>query len=204
GQPVRRAGGAGRRRLPVVPGRLGVAVAGPGHRGAAVHRDRRQQRRAGDRQPGHPVVAADAGPRAAAGPGPGLGAVGVGQPGHRARGGAARPQRDPGGPAGAALAGQRTDPDVAPGLDRGDRAGRPLAGGHAARLLDRYSGSPTWASSVAASGPSSNSTWKPASSRIGTFSCTALACLLPGDSPTTTNEVFFDTELADLPPRTAI
>ena len=45
---------------------------------------------------------------------------------------------------------------------------------------------------------------KPSSSRIGTFSSTALACLLPGESPTTTKEVFFDTELADLPPRLAM
>ena len=40
--------------------------------------------------------------------------------------------------------------------------------------------------------------------RTGTSSCTALSYLEPGDSPTTTKEVFFDTEPATLPPREVI
>ena len=40
--------------------------------------------------------------------------------------------------------------------------------------------------------------------RIGTLSSTALSYFEPGESPTTTNEVFFDTEPATLPPREVI
>src|SRR6185437_10487743 len=49
-------------------------------------------------------------------------------------------------------------------------------------------------STAATSGPSSRSRRKPASSRTGTPSSTALSCFEPGFSPTTTYEVFFDTD----------
>src|SRR3954454_12851177 len=53
----------------------------------------------------------------------------------------------------------------------------------------------------ASSGPASSSTRKPSSSRTATPSCTALSYLLPGESPTTTNDVFLLTEPLTLPPR---
>ena len=58
----------------------------------------------------------------------------------------------------------------------------------------------TCACSRAASGPSANNTLKPSSSRTGTFRETALSYLEPGESPTTTKPVFFDTEPETLPP----
>ena len=60
------------------------------------------------------------------------------------------------------------------------------------------------ARSAAASGPSSRSTRKPSSSRIGTFNDTALSYFDPGVSPTTTKLVFFDTLPVTLPPRAVI
>src|SRR3954470_24307305 len=64
--------------------------------------------------------------------------------------------------------------------------------------------SPTFASSRAASGPDSLSTWKPCSSRIGTLRETALSYFDPGLPPTTTKAVLFDTDDAALPPRARI
>ena len=60
------------------------------------------------------------------------------------------------------------------------------------------------ATARAASGPSASSTFRPSSSRIGTFSDTALSYFEPGESPTTTKPVFFDTEPLTLPPRSSI
>src|SRR4051794_41832688 len=54
---------------------------------------------------------------------------------------------------------------------------------------------------TAASGPDSRSTSNPSSSRTGTPSCRALSYLLPGESPTTTNDVFLLTDPLTLPPR---
>src|SRR4029453_17829446 len=71
--------------------------------------------------------------------------------------------------------------------------GRETQSGHAFPAV-----SATWA---AASGPSSSSTASPSASSTGTPSCRALSYFDPGDSPTTTNDVFFDTELDTLPPR---
>src|SRR6185437_8171972 len=53
----------------------------------------------------------------------------------------------------------------------------------------------------AGGGPSASRRTKPASSRIGTPSCSALSALVPAFSPTTTKSVFFDTEPEALPPR---
>jgi hypothetical protein len=63
----------------------------------------------------------------------------------------------------------------------------------------RYS--PTFATARAASGPSLSNTSNPASSSTGTLSATAFSYLVPGDSPTTTKSVFFDTLELDRPPR---
>ena len=60
------------------------------------------------------------------------------------------------------------------------------------------------AAARAASGPLSSKVWKPSSSRTGTPRLTALSNLLPGESPTTTKSVFFDTELVAFPPRDVI
>src|SRR5437763_17056343 len=57
------------------------------------------------------------------------------------------------------------------------------------------------AASRADSAPRSSRTRKPSSSRTGTPSCIALSYLLPGESPTTTNDVFLLTEPLILPPR---
>src|SRR4029450_10072987 len=66
--------------------------------------------------------------------------------------------------------------------------------------LGRYS--PTVATLPAASEPRSNKTSKASAPlSTGTFSSTALSYFDPGDSPTTTKLVFFDTEPATLPPR---
>ena len=216
-------------------GRAGRWCCRPRIRTGSLHGDRPQRCRPGDRHPGHPVVAADAGPRSLQ-PGRGLGAAGLGQPGHRAGGGAARRDavlvgrpalrwlaseiirmshlasiaatvldgltRDRSGPsrcgrlaAAQAMLGQSDPATVSDGCCAGRAATRCRR-----RPVTRRSG-PLRARPP---GPAPSSTRKPASSRTGTFSSTALACLLPGDSPTTTNEVFFDTELADLPPRAVI
>jgi hypothetical protein len=64
---------------------------------------------------------------------------------------------------------------------------------------------PTIATPSAASGPCSSSTSKASAPlSTGTFSSRALSYLDPGASPTTTKLVFFETELATLPPREVI
>ena len=61
------------------------------------------------------------------------------------------------------------------------------------------------ATPAAASGPRSSRTSNAsAPDRIGTFNSTALSYFDPGDSPTTTKDVFLETELATLPPRDVI
>src|SRR4029453_1584488 len=66
--------------------------------------------------------------------------------------------------------------------------------------LSRYS--PAVATLLAASGPCSSSTSKASAPlSTGTFSSMALSYFDPGESPTTTNLVFFDTEPATFPPR---
>src|SRR4029453_1014863 len=54
-------------------------------------------------------------------------------------------------------------------------------------------------SANAASGPPDSSVSNPASSKIGTPSCTALSCFDPGLSPTTTKSVFWDPHPGPLP-----
>src|SRR6266540_5613857 len=102
-----------------------------------------------------------------------------------------------------ALVGLR-DADVVrkPGLSRSGP--RPGSGRTAGPELPGGAHSPTRATRRAASGPSVSSAVNPASSRIGTFSVTAFSYLDPGDSPTTTKSVFFDTLPLALPPRTLI
>src|SRR5690606_21414879 len=75
------------------------------------------------------------------------------------------------------------------------------AGGPYEKIAHQAGSPPISATLRAASGPSCNSTVKPSSSSTGIFSCTALSYFDPGESPTTTNAVLFDTEPAARPPR---
>src|ERR1051326_1800933 len=69
-------------------------------------------------------------------------------------------------------------------------------------LPDRWCQAPASATvAAAASGPDSSKTLNPASSRTLTPRVNALSYLVPGFSPTTTNEVFFDTEPLTFAPR---
>src|SRR5664279_2509575 len=81
-------------------------------------------------------------------------------------------------------------------------SGSSTAGGAPSSAPAEASG-PICATCLAASGPDSSSIRKPASSRIGTLSDTALSYLLPGFSPTTTKAVLDDTDPAALAPRSS-
>ena len=77
----------------------------------------------------------------------------------------------------------------------------PPASGRPAQHPGGGAGAPLQSASDRRRGRRSSSTSNPASSRIGTPSCSALSALEPACSPTTTKSVFFETDDAALPPR---